>query len=67
MEPSKLTVTGLAAEFGISKGHASQILSGDKEPSVGLACRIWRKTGVKLGRLKTADDSDMAVLERYSQ
>lgn len=45
---TKTTQTALAAAVGISEPHLSQILSGDKRPSLGVALRIESLTGVSV-------------------
>lgn len=49
--------------LGISKPYAHQIVRGDK-PSVKMALRILRGTGVKLGPLSGLTDEEIAVLEK---
>lgn len=65
-EAPDLTVTALASAAGISMGHASLILSGNKTPSIALACRIYRATGRKFAPIETASDDEIEVLERFN-
>lgn len=57
----------IAEAAGISKAHASGILSGKTSPSVALAVHIFRVTGVKVPRIAHCSDSDIDVLERFSR
>jgi hypothetical protein len=45
-------------------GYASQLLSGKRRPSDEVAARIWRETGVKLGRLENMSDADAEAFAR---
>lgn len=57
------TPTKFAEAAGISVPYASQLLSGKREPSQGLAIRIFRRTGRKLGPIANFSDEVIAVLE----
>lgn len=59
-----ITPTELQAQAGISKGYASNLLSGKKKPSPTMALRIFKATGVKLGPIENLADSEIAVFER---
>lgn len=50
--------TRLAAAVGIGKGHASNILSGKRDPGFDLALRIFAVTGQKFGDLARLTDAD---------
>lgn len=63
--PFDLTPNRLAQAVGISQPYASQLLSGKRPLQLGLAIRIYRTTGVKLGPIAGAADEDIAVLERF--
>lgn len=58
--------TLMAPPLNISKGHASEILSGarDRKPSRWLAIRIYRETGWKHPVIASLTDEDIDVLER---
>ena len=49
--------------IGISKPYAHQIARGHK-PSVEMALRIMRGTGVKLGPIAGLTDAEIAVLSK---
>lgn len=63
--PDDLTPTKLARSCSISVPHASLILAGKKVPSHGLAVRIFRATGIKMGPIVDASEEEIAVLERF--
>lgn len=49
--------------IGVSKPYAHQIARGHS-PSVEMALRILRGTGVKLGPISGLSDAEIAVLEK---
>lgn len=49
--------------IGVSKPYAHQIARGHS-PSVEMALRILRGTGVKLGPIAGLSDDEIAVLEK---
>lgn len=49
--------------IGISKPYAHQIARGHR-PSVEMALRIMRGTGVKLGPIAGLSDTEVAVLSK---
>lgn len=49
--------------IGVSKPYAHQIARGHS-PSVAMALRILRGTGVKLGPIAGLSDAEIAVLEK---
>lgn len=49
--------------IGVSKPYAHQIARGHS-PSVAMAFRIMRGTGVKLGPLAGLNDDEIALLEK---
>lgn len=49
--------------IGVSKPYAHQIARGHK-PSVAMAFRILRGTGVALGPLAGLSDAEIALLEK---
>lgn len=65
----KLTPTALSKAVGISVPYASQLLKPDEKdrrtPSVGMAIRIYRATGRKLGPISDASYTEIAILERF--
>lgn len=58
------TPTEMAKAAGISVPYASQILSGQRCPSRGLAISIFRATGRKFGPIEALSDADIDTLER---
>lgn len=54
----------LVNKVGISKAHASGILSGMKAPSCSLAIYIYRKTGWRHNRIEKLTDDEIALLEK---
>lgn len=60
---NRISPTRLGAQVGISKAYACGILKGNKTPSEAVAVRIYRATGMKLGRLADLNDDQIAVLE----
>lgn len=58
--------TLMAAPLNISKGHASEILSGKRErkPSRWLAIRIYRQTGWKHPVIAELTEEEIGVVER---
>jgi plasmid maintenance system antidote protein VapI len=61
-DPMPITPTELQAQAGISKGYASNLLSGKKKPSPKMAVRIFRATGVKLGLIANLPDAVVAEM-----
>ena len=59
-----ITPTQLQHQACISKGYASDLLSGKKRPSPATALRIFNLTGVKLGPIVGLSDDEIAVLEK---
>lgn len=62
--PSMITPSQLQVRAGVSKGYASDLLSGKKKPSPATALRIFNLTGVKLGPIADLSDDEIAVLEK---
>lgn len=65
-----LTPTSLSRAVGISVPYASQLLKGPKSEGgrdmpLGLAIRIYRAVGHKLGPISDASDAEIAILERF--
>lgn len=52
--------------IGVSKPYASQIANGYRKPSLHLALKIFRETGLKLGPLFGASEDDIASAIRLS-
>ena len=44
----------LAEEIGVAPSHLSQIETGARQPSIGLALKISRATGISIDRLAQA-------------
>jgi transcriptional regulator with XRE-family HTH domain len=52
--------------LGVSKSYASQLAAGIRVPSLGLALKIYRSIGVKLGPLAGASKTEIAALEKVA-
>lgn len=52
--------------MGMTKGYASQISNGKRNPSLPLAVKIYRRLGVKLGPIKNATGREIDALEKVS-
>ena len=50
-----LSLSELARQVGISKGHLHQIENGRQEPRIGLACRLAKTLGVTVEDLISVD------------
>lgn len=48
---------------GVAKSHAYQLATGS--PSVTVAIRTFRRTGIKIGPISEASDAEIAVLEKF--
>lgn len=59
-----LRVKDLHEGLGVSKGHASEILSGETSPSLKLAIKIFRRFGTKLGPIAGASKIEIDTLEK---
>lgn len=53
----------LVGEAGISMSYASEILSGNRDPSRSLAIHIFRRTGWRHPRIAALSDEQIGVLE----
>ena len=62
----KPTISDLRAAVGISQSYASMILSGDRQPSLPLAIRMFRETGWRHGVLAPLSETEIDVLERVT-
>lgn len=62
-----VTPSALKAALGISLSYASELLNERRTPGDALAARIWRTTGMKLGRLKGRTDADVEALARFHE
>lgn len=51
--------------LGISRGHASDVASGVKPPSLKLAIRIYRQIGIKLGPIAHATPREINAMEKF--
>jgi len=58
------TLYALLKAIGVSPAYASQIAHGRRVPSLALAIRIYRRTGIKLGPIAKAGRAEIARLER---
>lgn len=65
----ELTPKTLAREVGINRTYAWQLLRANprRQPSLQLALKIMRKTGVKLGPIKDATPEEVAALNRMDE
>lgn len=52
--------------IGISAPYASQLASGNREPSLYLAIRIYRKLGLRMGPIAKRSDEEIRLLERVT-
>lgn len=59
----KPTFKELLEATGISRGYASDILTGKQDPSRPLAIHIYRKTGWRHALLDGLSDEQLDVLE----
>lgn len=48
----------------LSQPYASQLLSGNRQPGLRLAIKIYRRVGMKLGPLIHASKSEIDLLEK---
>jgi transcriptional regulator with XRE-family HTH domain len=62
-EGMKPTTSELAAQAGISKSYASEIVNGMRNPSRPLAIHIFRKTKWKHEIIADLTDEQLAMLE----
>lgn len=53
-------------QAGVSEGYSHDLARGNRRPSLSLAIRIFRTTGLKLGPIANAADTDIEVLERVA-
>lgn len=64
---SELTPTSVAAALDISVPYASQLLSGDRDMPRGIAIKLFRATGAKLGPIANATDDEIETLEAFPE
>jgi transcriptional regulator with XRE-family HTH domain len=57
-----ITPTELAERAGISVPYASQVLSGQRGASLGMAFKIYDSTGLQLGILKGLSEETVEEL-----
>ena len=55
LQAAKLSQSAFARQLGIQRSHLSMILSGTRTPSLELAARIERETGVPAVSLVSAN------------
>jgi transcriptional regulator with XRE-family HTH domain len=65
-QPHSVRPTDLAAKLNVSVAYASQLLSGTRKPSLGLALRFYDTAGIKLGPLVGATDEEIATLRKLA-
>lgn len=58
------TPSKLSEAAGISPSYASMILSGDREPPLGTALKIYDKTRLQFGFLKGLTPDEIEPLRR---
>lgn len=63
---NKTTLYARLESIGISKPYASQLASGTRTPSLGLALKIYKQLGIKLGPIAGASKADIAATERVA-
>lgn len=52
--------------IGISESYASQLVNRRRRPSLGLALRIHREIGERLGPIADCSPDEIAALERVA-
>jgi hypothetical protein len=57
----------LLVGMGLHKSYASQIARRVRNPSLKLALRIFKETGLKFGPLAGASKADIAAAERMAE
>lgn len=62
--PMNIRPADLQTRASISKGYASDLLAGNKQPSPAMAVRIYRTTGLKLGPIASLTEVEIDVLEK---
>lgn len=60
-------LTDFAAKAGISIGYASQIVAGQRTPTVEMALNIYRRTGRQFGILVGATPAEAKALVRCAE
>lgn len=50
--------------LGVANGYAYDIANGNRKGSITLALRIFRESGLKVGRLTGLSDEEIALLEK---
>jgi hypothetical protein len=61
----ELRPTDLSTKAAISISYASEILSGERDPSRALAIHILRKTGWRSKVLNGLSEAEIAVFEKH--
>ena len=61
-----MTPTELSKAAGISVPFASQIISGKRKPSLGMALQIYDAAGVQFGPLAGLDTADIEAARRMA-
>lgn len=66
MQTRRMTIrpTALAASAAISIPYASQLLSGEREPSRTVALRVYDAVGLQLGFLANLSASEIAMIRK---
>lgn len=59
------TPTAIHQKTGLSKAYASQILNGERTPTLKTALLIFRETGHQVPPIVGAGPRDIAALERF--
>ena len=53
----KKTLAQLASVIGVSPSHLSEIENGNNEPSLELAVRLSRETGIQVEKFVASEDA----------
>lgn len=66
-EAPKVRPTDLAIQLECSVPYASQLLSGERIPSISTALKHFDKSGHKFGPLKNASDDEIETLRKFAE
>lgn len=64
---AEVSRNAVIVKLGVSKSYASQIVAGVRAPSLSLALRIFRATGMKFGPLVGASQAEIEALEKLAR
>jgi hypothetical protein len=65
--PPRRSYSEIGRALNMSGVHVARAFKGDPRVSTAALIRIWRETGVKLGRIADATDDEIRVLERFER